>query len=263
VSRLPGAHRLHSTIKLPKGQHITFPTFDSYWARYLWAGVRYEPDVEAIMRNLGKIPDKLLIDCGANIGYWSVRAVEPEFGFSEVVAVEANPRLIPVLRQNVARIPIRGEVIAAAIAESSGGSVLLDVSPHHALVSVAESGRPVPTISLGDIVSDRSRAERTIVVKLDVEGSEIAALRGAPSADQARIIYVVEDWPRSGMTVTEFLLSAGYQVVGVSPDGKAEILGSVTDAIEFNERTRKVYGPSNVVACRSGRMALHELFGAG
>src|SRR5947209_9459624 len=80
-----------STVTLPSGKRICFPTLDSFWAPYLWGRRTYEPDVEAIFRRLAVITDKLLIDCGANIGFWTVRLSDPEFGFTRFVAVEPNP----------------------------------------------------------------------------------------------------------------------------------------------------------------------------
>jgi len=132
------------------------------------------------------------------------------------------------------------------------------------VASVGASGVPVPTVSLADVICRHSAERRTIVVKLDVEGSEVAALRGAPRGDALDIIYIVEDWPRSGMPVTRFLVEQGYGVLGVAPDGRAEQLRSVERAIEFNRRSTKAYGPSNVVACDRERLSsLLALFGNG
>ena len=264
VSRWPRARRMCSSVELPSGRRIRFPTFDPYWARYLWAGAAYEPDVELILRRLGAIGGKLFVDCGANIGYWTVRASEPEFGCAEFVAIEANPRLVPILRENMQLNAIPCEVIAAAVAEKSGESVLLGGTEHHAVASVGASGVPVPTVSLADVISRHSAARRGVVVKLDVEGSEVAALRGAPRGEEIDIIYIVEDWPRSGMPVTHFLVEEGYGVLGVAPDGRAEQLRSVEQAIEFNRRSTKAYGPSNLVACdREKLSSLIGLFGVG
>lgn len=263
ISWSPRARRMLSKVELPSGRKIRFPTFDPYWARHLWGGAAYEPDLELILQRLGTIGDKLFVDCGANIGYWTIRASEPEFGCADFVVIEANPRLIPILCENLQMNSIRCEVIAAAVHETGGETVLLGGAEHHAVATVGTSGVPVPTVSLADVISRNLVRARTIVVKLDVEGSEIAALRGAPCDNAADIIYIVEDWPRSGMSVTRFLREAGYAVLGVAADGSAEQLHSVEQAIQFNCRTTKVYGPSNLVACRPERLtALLELFGS-
>src|SRR3954451_15231944 len=62
---------------------------DGYWAKLLSPGFAYEPDVEwAFTRCV--LPGTYFLDCGANLGYWSVRAVARTQG-ERVVAVEATP----------------------------------------------------------------------------------------------------------------------------------------------------------------------------
>src|SRR5215475_8518553 len=91
LSRTPLSGQV-GTVRLPGGQPISFPAFDPYWARHFYAGVPYEADVEIIFRRFAA--GRTLIDCGANIGYWSVRA--KELGFSDAIAIEANELLIPL-----------------------------------------------------------------------------------------------------------------------------------------------------------------------
>lgn len=253
-----------STVDLPSGRKIRFPSFDPYWARYLWGGESYERDVELILRHLDAIPDKLLIDCGANIGYWTVRGSETEFGFRKILAVEANPHLIPLLSENLRLNHIAGEIIHAAIAEEEGRIVLLGGTDQHAVASVGGSGIPVPTVSLAGLIGRYRTLERTVVVKLDVEGSEISALRGAPKGGDFDLYYIAEDWPCSGMPVVQFLLELDHAVIGVGSDGRAEQIRSVEEAIGFNRRTTNVYGPSNFLACDAARAGkLLALFHGG
>lgn len=48
------------------GRDATFPAYDTYWYRYLYAGSAYEPDVEAILRKFAS--GRVLIDAGAISG---------------------------------------------------------------------------------------------------------------------------------------------------------------------------------------------------
>src|SRR5438067_252542 len=121
-----------SSVTLPTGKRMCFPTLDSYWGAYLWGRRTYEPDVEAIFRRLAVIPNKLLVDCGANIGFWTVRLSAPEYGFSRFIAVEPNPHLIPILAENVAVNHIDCEVVAAAATEEAGRQTHLAVDKDHA-----------------------------------------------------------------------------------------------------------------------------------
>ena len=216
-----------ATVRLPAGQSICFPAYDEYWARYLYAGVPYEPDVEAVFRRFAH--GRTLVDCGANIGYWSARAAE--LGFNEAVAIEANEALIPLLERNH-----RGRNLHAAVHSRSGLTMCL--GGEGAAASLRETGKPVRTIALADL-----GISGPALVKLDVEGSEVAAIEGAGSLDA---VYVYEDWPRSGMPVTRWLLEEGFKVSGfdLTP------IRDLSDAFAFNRRTTQSYGPSNLIAMR-------------
>lgn len=227
LSRTPLSRKV-ATVTLPAGQTISFPSYDEYWARHFYAGVPFEPDVEQIFRRFAK--GRVLIDCGANIGYWSVRA--KELGFSEAIAIEANDALIPLLRRNH-----DGTVIHAAVHSKSGKTLFLE--GEGAAAALGKNGKPVKTIALNDLQIDR-RA----LVKLDVEGAEIEAIKGAGNMDA---MFVYEDWPRSGMPVTQYLLQNGYALYGFD----LTRIAAHDDAFTFNSRTRETYGPSNFLAART------------
>lgn len=245
LSRFPSLRRRWSTVALPTGERISFPTFDPYWARSLWAGCRYEPDVELILTRLGRLPDALLVDCGANIGYWTVRS--RSLGYKRAIAIEANPALIPLIDKNVRQNRIAAKVRHAAIYERSGETLLLSNTEEHAVSSVGESGVPVTSLSLADLLKDAP--ERYAVIKLDVEGAEIAAMTGAGNRN---LVYVYEDWPRSGMPVTKYALERGLEVAGMALDGTVVSVRSLEDSFAFNTSTRNEYGPSNLVAMEPG-----------
>ena len=182
-----------ATVTLPGGQRISFPAYDGYWCRYLYAGKPYEPDVERIFRELGK--GRLLVDCGANIGYWSVR--HKEFGFTNSIAIEANPKLVRFLRMNFSG-PIHHKAVHARSGET------LHFAGDGAVGHVADAGIPVETIALRDLAIDGPA-----LVKLDVEGAEIATIDGLGDLD---CILVYEDFPRQGMKVTRYLLERGWRL---------------------------------------------------
>jgi len=224
LSKTPLSRQI-ATVQLRGGQPISFPAYDPYWARHLYAGVPYEPDVEAIFWRLAG--GRVLIDCGANIGYWSVRA--KELGFIDAIAIEANETLIPFLKRNYV-----GTVIHAAVHSKSGEQ--LRFTGAGATGQVGDSGKTVRSIALADL-----KLDAPVLIKLDVEGAEIAAIEGAAGMDA---IFVYEDWPRSGMPVTQYLLESGYVVQGFDTTP----IRTHPDAFAFNARTTRRYGPSNFVA---------------
>lgn len=159
------------------------------------------------------------------------------------------------LKRNIDTNHIRVTPYHAAIAERGGQTVHIDGSQGHAVGTVGDKGTPVQTVNIASLLNslvDLSDGERRLaVVKLDVEGSEIAAVKGAEDVKDVDLLFVYEDWPRSGMPVSSFLLSEGYTVVGVHIDGRREELKSLHAAFDFNRRSASGYHPSNLVATRS------------
>lgn len=251
LERIPALRTTLATVRLPYGELVTFPAFDPYWSRYLWAEVPFERDVEQIFRKLGA--GRVLLDCGANIGYWTVRA--REFGFTEVIAVEANSQLIPMLRENVRLNAIQGTVHHAAVYSQSGIDLFLDNSRAHQQAGIGDSGIPVVSITIADMLEEIP-PDREAIAKLDVEGSEIAAIEGAKGHEKTIIVY--EDFRQFGMPVTKYVLGQNLRVFGVSPSGEHVGISSVDEALAFNSRISLPRWPSNFVACWPAQAAAVE-----
>jgi FkbM family methyltransferase len=249
--KVPPLRRQMARAALPEGQAITFPAFDPYWCRHLWANAPYERDVEQIFRKIGR--GRVLVDCGANIGYWSVRA--GEFGFVEVIAIEANRDLVPILLKNFRLNGIAGTVHHAAVYSRSGEALFLDHTDAHAIAGIGDRGMPVTSLSIADAVSQVPK-DREIVAKLDVEGAEIAALDGARAVEN--IIFVYEDFARRDMVVTRYLLEREMAVYGVSPSGRCSIIENAEGAHAFSSANGQSAGPTNLVACARPRAARLE-----
>jgi FkbM family methyltransferase len=251
LEKIPALQRQMGTAKLRGGQTIRFPAFDSYWCRFVWANVPYEEDVAQIFRKIAR--GRVLVDCGANIGYWSVRA--PEFGFTEVIAIEANRDLVPILRENFHLNHTPGVVHHAAVYSQTGQQLFLERTEDHAAAGIGEKGMPVSSITIADAVKDVP-SDREIVVKLDVEGAEISAFKGAESLHNA--IFVYEDFVRLGMPVTSYLLERGMAVFGVSEFGRQGRVLTPEDGASFTLRNASPRTPTNLVACRPEKAAQLE-----
>jgi hypothetical protein len=94
-----------------------------------------------------------------------------EFGFTQSIAIEANPRLIPFLRRNHS-----GPIQHAAVHSRSGETLLLGGGG--AVGRIGASGVQVQTLALKDL-----RVDAPALVKLDIEGSEIPAIEGLGDMD--------------------------------------------------------------------------------
>jgi FkbM family methyltransferase len=201
-----------------------------------WPGVdKYEPDVREALRYLLR-PGHTFIDCGANIGYFSVMALGLVGPTGRVVAVEANPVTFELLRRNI-ELNGRGTPVHCAVT-SHDGDVEIFVSDMGDVYSSLKVGglvtgdtvhsHKVPGKTLDAVVATQ-KLDRVDVVKIDIEGAEMDALRSAPKlmAEQ-RPVFVVEygtnTWPTFEATANDLLRLAGergYRVRSFDPVARA------------------------------------------
>jgi FkbM family methyltransferase len=168
--------------------------------------------------------DARFFDCGANIGYW---AAQYSRRTDLVLAVEPVPDTYARLEATAAAngfIPLR-----AAVWSRAGERVRVTWDPkRHAGASVVtdqgHNSSHVPTVTLAQL-TERFAEGHPVVVKLDVEGSEAEAVRGAePVLHDLLIIY--EDHG-SDLThqATSAALERGLMVTYFNGNSKHSVAG--------------------------------------
>ncbi len=127
-------------------------------------------------------PGDTVIDCGAHVGLLTRFALSR--GARRVVAIEPDPTNLHCLRANFAGEIAEGKVtlIEAGVWESRTKLTLWQGEGSSAANSFVwqfkEGLEGVPVVPLDDIVSELN-LERVDFIKMDIEGSERHALRGA------------------------------------------------------------------------------------
>lgn len=185
-----------ATIVLAPEAAVSFPASDPYWNRMLLRSYDHEPELARFLRALESV-DYGFVDCGANIGYWSVFAASSAAGGKSVLAVEASASTFTLLSANVA--PHSGKVRAfhRAILDRSGLEVRLNDAAHEARGIAADNeapfGEAVLSITIDDLIAQEGWQDRRLVVKLDVEGVEREALAGMEAALEADALVIYED----------------------------------------------------------------------
>lgn len=164
-------------------------------------------------------PGARVLDLGAHIGLVSLAAAQ--LG-CEVLAVEACPRNAALLRASADRNGFeRLRVVHAAVTDHSG---TLSFSPHgpfgHVYSPVTDmTAIEVPAVRGDDLLAETGW-ESVDFIKLDVEGSEIAALRGLESLlsrpDAPPILYelnrsTLDFYGHEPQDLWDCLSSFGYQ----------------------------------------------------
>jgi FkbM family methyltransferase len=139
---------------------------------------RWEEDEAAWLRNV-LAPGQTVIDCGANVGYFSLllaRAVGPS---GAVVAVEPERANLRLLRHNLWRNSCDNvRVIAAAAGEAHGVVALrhnpLNTGDHQVHAQGSGSDVLVPCVALDELLGGVTVA----VVKVDTQGHDYLAIAG-------------------------------------------------------------------------------------
>jgi FkbM family methyltransferase len=192
--------------------------------------------MRALRRALGA--GDAALDVGAHKGsytWWMRRAVGES---GRVLALEPQPELAAYLRSACGALGWDNvAVVEAAASDRSGRATLRvpgsGVSPGASLERVAAAGRAAreiacETVRLDDLVA-REGLARVALVKVDVEGHELAVFRGAErilDRDRPVLLFECEARHLSGRApadVFSFLSGRGYEGVFFSRDGMRPI----------------------------------------
>ncbi|MGH6680100.1 MAG: FkbM family methyltransferase [Bradyrhizobium sp.] len=182
-------------IKLNADAIFEFPYGDGYWSKLLDRSFRYEDELELLFRYSADV-DYSLIDCGANYGYWSVLVSSRPFGSHKVIAVEPSSQNFAKLANNAKVNGSRFELMQCAIGAGRGTAHLSGAK--HEAFSIAggedASGEDVPVIALDDLLDDGKLSESgKYLIKLDVEGVEVEAIKGGARLLQTDSVILCEE----------------------------------------------------------------------
>jgi len=122
----------------------------------------------------------VVIDVGANIGFFTQRFASWVGETGKVIAIEPEDVNFERLHQMVLRRQIEAVVeTVQAVAAESAGQLKLKLNPANpGDHRVAEEGTPVRAVCLDELVAERGWPTVSLV-KIDVQGAEERVLRGA------------------------------------------------------------------------------------
>lgn len=143
----------------------------------------YEPHVSARLREL--VPEGgTVLDVGANVGWFTLLAAGLVGPGGRVHAVEANPRNTALLRRSVLANGFEGIVTIHPVAASDAPATMVlapqagsnGIVADDAWYATQFDAQLVHATRLDDLLGGLDRLD---VVKIDIEGGELRALRGA------------------------------------------------------------------------------------
>jgi FkbM family methyltransferase len=213
------------------GFYLVVPTWNVDVAIGIIRDGIIEPHTTAVARALAR-PGMTVVNAGANFGYYSMLYASLVGQFGKVYAIEANIELFPYLMRSIywAGYPNIVKLFHAAVAEKAGeqfeivydpqfigGGTVQPNSPtqptnQRAIDSLWESNplstqfddngewrqsninvsSKVKTASLDTLCRDASRVD---ILHMDIEGSEISAIRGSKSIFQrSPNMSIIMEW---------------------------------------------------------------------
>jgi FkbM family methyltransferase len=196
-------------IKLNSDATFAFPYGDGYWSKLLNRSFSYEDELELLFRDSVDV-DYTLIDCGANYGYWSVLVSSAPYGSHKAIAIEPSAQNFAKLSNNAQLNNNRFEMMKCAIG-AAPGSARLSGTKHEAF-SIAEDaddgGEQVQVVALDSLLEDgRISPGGKYLIKLDVEGVEIAAIKGGARLLREDSVLLCEEHGNDrGHTVSRYIL---------------------------------------------------------
>lgn len=184
----------------------------------LFLGRRAEPESrERFLSIAARIGARTLWDVGANLGLYSVDFLRR--GGTRAVAIEPDPRNAGLIRATAAHHDLPIDIVEAAASDRAGtarfhvdtvtgqtGSLGSDTF-NRRTYGIESPVRDVATVRLDDMPFPWPD-----IIKIDVEGAELAVLKGAEKILSARTPLLIELQGETRAEAERFLSRFGYRL---------------------------------------------------
>jgi len=206
--------RFKSVAITPEGKIVYRPFLPN---DVLMISGMYEPYVNEVFK-----PEKgtIVLDIGAYIGYYTLRASKATGSRGKVIAIEPNPESFSILRENIKNNKLDNVIILNCAVGQSNGNVDLYISSHDCAASTTsptmadqykcKSRIKVHMITI-DKLMQRLRIDRMDWMKIDIEGGELDALQGCQKImkKSKNLKIVIETGSEEAL---HFLVKLGFSV---------------------------------------------------
>jgi len=237
-SGLPGSWRVArhlkignevATVRTRDGFRMRLDTSD-FIQREIYVSGTWDEDVARAVRSHVKRGD-LFVDAGANVGFFSLLAAS--LG-ARVVAFEPNPACHRAVVENAALNGFAIDARMVGLSDAPGTATLhIAKDSNVGAGTLRDVGGEGMTIKLDTLANQLS--ETPAVMKIDVEGSEIAAIKGAGNRLAPIVILEVSEYSLRKLAggkdeLFDLMVARGYTAEIISPVRRSN---AVTDAIYF------------------------------
>jgi FkbM family methyltransferase len=216
-------------VEVTNGCKYMLPNLSENLALDIFVNGMYEPDTHSFL--LSQIPKNgIFLDIGANIGSIAIPLCKTRDDI-RCVAVEASPWIFEFLKKNVDLNGLGEQIncVNKAISDSEAGQLPF-YSPTDQFGKgsfspvFTENGVMVDTISIDKLLRDL-KIDRVSIIKIDIEGFEYFAFKGAPSLlageNAPDIVFEFVDWAedmagREKGSAQRILKEFGYQLYTIN-----------------------------------------------
>lgn len=183
------------SLRLPKGFPVS--QFRSNWDR----GAFYHlvvswPKIEKLARAAAKVERPVILDVGANLGVFSLFA-KVQFLDADIHAFEPSQTVLPLLKKNIGSF---ATVNGVAVGNSTATTMFYE-SPDQiqasslrrgAVLSERTNNYEVSVIRLEEYLEKNSLADRPLIVKIDVQGTERDVVEGLGKYKDSVFAFLLE-----------------------------------------------------------------------
>jgi FkbM family methyltransferase len=246
-------HAICAKWELSDGTRFYHAACDDYWERSSLSTGSYESELLGVLIAAKDVP-YVFLDCGANFGYWSALVSSEFLGSHRAVAIEASPVTFQILVKTATANQERFQTINNALSSKSGELVQFEHRLAHAGSRVSGSSSfgsviEVETVSLDCLVAKHVPINTPVIVKLDVEGQEIASLEGARSLLELDVMFLYEDHGDDPLSaVTAKMLDIGFLVFWPGASGSDVSLRRIYHPQELISMKKNPHRGYNLVA---------------
>jgi FkbM family methyltransferase len=153
-----------------------------------WLGT-YERHMQRLFREHIR-PGATVFDVGANAGFFTLLASKLAGDSGRVYAFEPLPRNLDFLERHIALNELANVHVEALAIAATSGEAHFRIAHHASMGGLSEEGDlRVVTASLDDLIAS-GRAKHPDFIKMDIEGAESDALRGAKELLAARPLTI-------------------------------------------------------------------------
>jgi FkbM family methyltransferase len=181
---------------------------NNYW----YEGIQWEPTVRYALEDVLRAGDTAF-DCGANIGGLTTvmsRRVGPK---GTICAFEASPRIVGFLQHNLSLQGCFNTWVYHRAVHSTTGRALnikFNLQHHHSdRITSGAGDTAVVSLALDDFIDETGLVPA--LVKMDIEGSELEALRGFARSIGSHHPHLILEMTPSDPATFEWVMERGYK----------------------------------------------------